>query len=119
MRAAVVLQREEELEAVCAAAALGRQVSEVVDVVDSGAGRVVEQVACGEREGGVEGVHVAAEQEGGCQRDAEHFVRVDGYAVCEVGACEAGVCVGLGEDDAAAPGAIDVQPEGVGFADGG
>ena len=117
MRGAVVLQGEEKLEAICAAAALRSEVCEIVNVDCVCAWGVVEEVACGEGECAVEGVHVAAEEKAGGDGGTEHLVRVDGDAVCEVGACKARGCVGWVEDYAAAPGAVDVEPEVVCFAD--
>lgn len=62
--------------------------------------------------------HVAAQQEGAGHGRAEHLVRVDGDAVGEGAAVEAGGGDFGVEDDAAAPAAVDVQPEVVRLADG-
>lgn len=71
----------------------------------------MEEVACGERKGVVKGIHVSAEQEAASHGDAEHFMWINGYAVCEVGACKTRRGVGRREDNTTAPRAIDVEPE--------
>jgi len=116
---AVVVQGKEELQAIRAAAALGRQVGQVVDVVYICVWVVVEEVAGGQGEGFVERGHVAAEEEGRCHGHAEHLVRVDGDAVGEVCPRETRRCVAGAEDDAGAPGAVNVEPEIVALCNGG
>ena len=76
----------------------------------------MEEIVRGEGVRGVEGAHVCAKEEGARYRHAHHFVRVDGYGVCEVAATEFVFVVG-GEDRGTAPGGVDVQPDVVGFAD--
>lgn len=130
---AVVGPAEEELEGVCATAALEGEVREVPDLrgVDdefglavegvwcSGGGVVVvEEVAGGEGIGEMEATDVGGEEEGAGDGDAEHFVGVDGDAVCFFGTGEFGA-LGGGEDEGAAPGAVDVEPQVVFLADGG
>ena len=77
----------------------------------------MEKVARGERKCAVKCIHVPAEQEAAGHGDAEHVVWVNGYAVCELGASKTRGGVRRAEDDAAAPGAVDVEPEVVRFAD--
>ena len=115
---AIVLQREEEFQRVSAPAALRRQISQVVYVVDGVAG-VVEQVASGQRHGGPEGAQVVREQEAACHGHTEHLVGRDGDAVGEVGALKVLGARLRVEDDAAAPGPVNMQPEVVRLADGG
>ena len=78
----------------------------------------MEEVAGWEGVAAVEFAQVGAEEEGAGEGDAHHFVRVHGDGVGQVAAGEFGG-VGGREDDGAAPGGVDVEPEIVRLADGG
>lgn len=104
--AAVIDPSQSEFEAVTAATALQGQVREVEDVAGGSGGRV-EEVGGGYGVGGVEGAQVGAEEEGAGDGHAEHFVRVDGDGVGQVGSGQL-VRVRGGEDGGSAPGGVDV-----------
>lgn len=136
--AALVDPAEGEFEAVAAAAALQRCVGEVpayfflfffffsfvvvifvvvviviVLVIVTMAVRVlVEEVSGFDSIGAPKDAHVAREQKGAGDGDAEHFVRVRGDAAGTLYALQF-VFVFVGEDGGASPGAIDVKPQAV------
>lgn len=121
---AVIDPAEGELEAIAAAAALQREVGEVIDVCGERGrrrgrrGGGMEKIRGRESVSGVELAEIGAEEEGACDGDAHHFVGVDGDGVGEVRPGEFRR-VFRGEDGGAAPRGVNMKPEGMGLADRG